>query len=293
MGSLIYDLYHDEMRAGFLVTTDRKKIWNVELNLLVEVDRICQNHGITYFADYGTLLGAVRHQGFIPWDDDIDLVMLRPDYERFKEIAMNEIKTPLFFQNTYTDTFVCAFSKIRDSRTTAVEFPEDYQMNQGIFVDIFPLDDVEDGSRRQTNIYQIEKELWMTIVQPADIQKAIESGNRTQIHPEVLQSLLALSCRERMNEFENFCHRHSDSSKNVNFLTDDLCGISASVPRSCYTSAVRLPFETIMLPVPEDYSTVLQRRYGEYMKYVVGDSLHEGIVLSADIPYKEYLSKVT
>lgn len=98
MGSLIYDLYHDEMRAGFLVTTDRKKIWNVELNLLVEVDRICQNHGITYFADYGTLLGAVRHQGFIPWDDDIDLVMLRPDYERFKEIAMNEIKTPLFFK---------------------------------------------------------------------------------------------------------------------------------------------------------------------------------------------------
>lgn len=182
---------------------------------------------------------------------------------------------------------------MRNSRTTAVEFPEYRQMNQGIFVDIFPLDDVEDGSQRQSNIYQIEKELRMTIVEPADIQKAIESGSRTQIHANVLQSLLTLSCRERMSEFENFCLRHPGSSQNVNFFTDDLCGISASVPRSCYASVIRLPFETITIPAPEDYSTVLQRRYGDYMKYAVGGSLHEGIVLSADIPYTEYLSKLS
>ena len=148
MDWVIKDLYKDELRSNFLVTADRKKVWQAELNILRELDRICRKHGIRYFADYGTLLGAVRHQGFVPWDDDIDVVMLRPEYERFKQVAAIEIREPLFFQNTYTDGFVTGFSKIRDSRTSAVEFPDYDGMHQGIFVDIFPLDDVPDGSVR-------------------------------------------------------------------------------------------------------------------------------------------------
>ena len=80
----IKNIYRDEMRDGFLVTADRKKIWQVEMELLAELDGICRRHGLRYFVDYGTLLGAVRHRGFIPWDDDIDVVMMRPDYERLK-----------------------------------------------------------------------------------------------------------------------------------------------------------------------------------------------------------------
>lgn len=93
----IKDLYKDEIRCNFLVTSARKKIWQVDMYLLREVDRICRKHDITYFADYGTLLGAVRHKGFIPWDDDIDLVMLRPDYEKFKLVAQHELDAPIFF----------------------------------------------------------------------------------------------------------------------------------------------------------------------------------------------------
>ena len=91
MEEYIRDLYHDELRDGFLVTFDRKKVWNVELNLVREFDRICKKYGLTYFMSYGTLLGAVRHQGFIPWDDDIDLMMPRPDYDRLKKVIVGEL----------------------------------------------------------------------------------------------------------------------------------------------------------------------------------------------------------
>ena len=80
----IKDIYRDEIRDGFLVTADRKKIWQVEMELLEVLDRICRRNGLRYFVDYGSLLGAVRHRGVIPWDDDIDVVMMRPDYERLK-----------------------------------------------------------------------------------------------------------------------------------------------------------------------------------------------------------------
>ncbi|MBQ3452121.1 MAG: LicD family protein, partial [Selenomonadaceae bacterium] len=98
---LVEDIYHDEIRDGFLVTSQRKKLWNVLLGLLKEFDRICSKHNIRWFAIGGTLLGAVRHKGFIPWDDDIDVIMLRPDYEKFKAVAEEELKYHPSFRMWY------------------------------------------------------------------------------------------------------------------------------------------------------------------------------------------------
>ena len=81
------EYFEDEVRDGFYVTSDMKHAWAAQLEVLNDVDKACRENGIQYFAEWGTLLGAVRHHGFIPWDDDMDICMKRPDYNRFLQIA--------------------------------------------------------------------------------------------------------------------------------------------------------------------------------------------------------------
>lgn len=99
MNSFIKDIEHDEIKDGFLVTSDRKRIWNKSLEIWSVFHEICREYDIRYFADYGTLLGAVRHKGFIPWDDDLDFVMFRPEYEKFLRCAAKELQEPFFFSD--------------------------------------------------------------------------------------------------------------------------------------------------------------------------------------------------
>ncbi|MGM9559050.1 LicD family protein [Anaerovibrio slackiae] len=286
----IRDVYKDEIRDNFLVTASRKKVWQVELELLQELDRICRRHGITYFADYGTLLGAVRHGGFIPWDDDIDVVMLRPDYEKFRSIAMEEVKAPLFLQSTYTDGFISAFSKLRHSQTSAIEFPDNASINQGIFIDIFPLDGVADGTARQDRLFRIKLELWRTVMDADNLRQDLQAGADFCLTRNLLARLLKLSRLERFAEFERFCLNHFAEAERLNFITDSFLGRDTHVQRKYYEEVAYLPFEGIKIPVPGDYHSVLRCRYGDYMQRIRGGSDHEGIILSADIPYREFLA---
>ena len=92
-----------EMICGYPVDDTRKKVWAVELDIFKKFIELCERHGLTYYTFSGTLIGAVRHKGFVPWDDDIDIVMLRRDYDRFVEIAEKELEEPYFLQTTMTD----------------------------------------------------------------------------------------------------------------------------------------------------------------------------------------------
>ncbi|MBQ7259900.1 MAG: LicD family protein, partial [Lachnospiraceae bacterium] len=85
------DYFRDEVRCGFYIPTAIKQAWAAEMDVLSEIDRICRKYGITYFADWGTFLGAVRHAGFVPWDDDLDICMKRKDYIRFRQVADKEL----------------------------------------------------------------------------------------------------------------------------------------------------------------------------------------------------------
>ena len=115
----------------------------IMLDMLVEFDKICKKHNLQYWLDSGTLLGAVRHKGFIPWDDDIDLSMPLEDYNKFIEIAKDELSDSIFFQTTKTDEkFPFDYIKLRSQKAKIIEFHEkdrEVGYHQGVFVDIFPM----------------------------------------------------------------------------------------------------------------------------------------------------------
>lgn len=126
-----------------------RKAQLIMLDMLVEFDAICKRHRLRYWLDSGTLLGAVRHAGFIPWDDDIDLAMPVEDYLKFIQIAQGELSSAIFLQNRQTDgAFKLDYCKLRSNRARIVEFHEkgrqlDY--HQGVFVDIFPMLTIENS----------------------------------------------------------------------------------------------------------------------------------------------------
>ena len=113
------DFFKEEVRCNYTVSSKMKKVWAVELDMLKKIEEICDKYEITYYADSGTLIGVVRHNGFIPWDDDIDIVMKRDDYNKFLDVAEKELKYPYFLQTAYTDKGYCrAHAQLRNSSTT-------------------------------------------------------------------------------------------------------------------------------------------------------------------------------
>ena len=120
-----------------------------QLSILEEIDRICQKHHIGYWLDGGTLLGAVRHKGFIPWDDDIDIAMRQEDVERFVSIALQELREGLFLQTQNEPQVKEPIIKVRDMNSFYVEQSDNFaaQYEKGLFVDIFPMIDYPTLSR--------------------------------------------------------------------------------------------------------------------------------------------------
>lgn len=140
-GLFTQDFFKEEVQCDFLITSRRKRIWAVEIAALLQLDAVCKRHGLQYSLAFGGLLGAVRHQGFIPWDDDIDVLMFRKDYERLFELG-DEFSEPYFLQTPYSDPgAVFSTIRLRNSNTTWMvkEFSAE-GFNHGLGIDIFPLD---------------------------------------------------------------------------------------------------------------------------------------------------------
>lgn len=142
--------YKEEYKDGYLVTSDVKELWAIELDLLVKFDEVCKKHNIKYWLDSGTLLGAIRHKGFIPWDDDVDVVVMRDGYERLLEVA-SDFEKPYFLQSAYTDCdYPRGHLQLRNLRTCMM-LPKEAKIvkfNQGIFLDIFILDGVTNSDKQ-------------------------------------------------------------------------------------------------------------------------------------------------
>ena len=178
---------NEEIRNDYLVSEKMKKVWYTEIGLYQEFDRFCKIHNLQYYADYGTLLGAVRHKGFIPWDDDMDFTMLRPDYQRMLSLAPAYFDHPFYFQNYHTETKpakVYNFSRLRDERTTCLSKDMDETIidHPGIFIDIFPLDAAPPIKiiQKPGGVFDIALDIWLSASDPRAVLDNIIKNNTTK-----------------------------------------------------------------------------------------------------------------
>lgn len=282
----------EEVRSGYLVTEKTKRIWAVELDLLRKFDEVCRKYGLKYYAMYGTLLGAVRHGGFIPWDDDIDLCMLRDDYEKLKLIAKDEFTEKYFFQDWYN---ACGrtwlFSKLRNSETTAVEFPDKGpEFNQGIFLDIFPFDEFDDGNADPV-FKAIQRELFDCINNPVEMLKGVLAGKQyTMSVQDIMKYTEDYISAERV--FDQLTLENMGQSDFVGLYSNEVRGNGLMFLKSVFREAIYYPFEDVRIPVPIGYHDILTKYYGDYMTPVQLPSDHtDRIILDPDKPYTEYLTQ--
>lgn len=280
----IKNIEKDEIKDGFLVTTDRKKIWNKLMELLVELDRICKKHSIKYFAEAGTLIGAARHKGFIPWDDDIDITMLRPDYDKFKEVAPRELKKPFCLVNAYTGDNLFTISKLMNIDTTAIEDTK-AGYPQGIFLDIWPFDDIPDDQPRNMEIWEIKQSLMAALINPNGVLKEIDNGVKFKPSNDFMKKFVSLTTLERFTEYEKFCANHFGESSNVGYPFNKSMGRQGNLKRAYYRKVLYLDFEEYMIPVPIDYETILEAEFGNWREFVRAKSMHATEYISADISY--------
>lgn len=284
--AFIRDLYHDEIRDGWLVKSDTKKIWERQLEIWQEVDRIYRKHKITYWAAYGTLLGAARHAGFIPWDDDFDICMMRPDYNRFSEIVDAELGES--FKIEYK---VFLVTKIANLETTLIDKENiKGRRPKGLILDIFPFDVAYDGTTDSFLAMNAINKLLVTIYNYPAVVCHVQQGGKTINDWEVIEILHATNDINKQLDFvSSYGAALFNQSTTVDWLEEFILKTKVT-PRQkyWYRETIYLPFESVQLPAPIDYDKVLKSYYGDWRKFVRDNKSHCGIIHSADLPCEKF-----
>lgn len=286
----------EEVRCNYTITQKMKKVWAVEIDLLVEFQRVCKKYNLRYFAWGGTLLGTIRHQGFIPWDDDIDVVMLRDDYNKLIKVAKNEFKHPYFFQTEDTDRFsIRGHAQIRNSLTTGVlssETKYKFRFNQGIFLDIFILDNVPVNEEQRIKFYKkankIKKKMFF--FRNISCKESLEGSHGLK---KLVKSFLYLFFHDKRNPYFSKLHKYSSSLKGKTKVLGD-CIFETGKPELIFDASLfemveSKPFEFISVAVPKEYGEVLDISFGDWKKYVIGTSDHGGVIFDTDNSYKSLI----
>lgn len=244
-----------------------KKVKNYELDILKEVDKICAKNKINYWVDFGTLIGTIRHQGFIPWDDDIDICILRKDFERFRESCAKELDKKFFYQSHETEKeYYLWFDKIRYNNTIFKEvFLAKHNIHHGVYIDIFPMDNVPDDDylrKKQRKKYQFYRK----IVQAKYGGLRFRQGKKKvgAILIRVLTFFVPLEYAYRKGTSALVKYKDAETA-DVQMMVDSE-RVDTILPKKYYIKTQRKKFEDISVPVPIEYDKVLSAWYGDYMK---------------------------
>lgn len=232
-----------------------------EFEILNAFIDICEKLNLTYYLVCGSALGAIKYQGFIPWDDDIDVALPREDYEKFLAEASKWLPSHLFLQNYRTDpAFPKVFSKIRDSRTTYVETNyEGLDMNHGVFIDVFALDGYPSAAREIAEFEKKKKKyirLTSCSLQPSGSLKS-----------RVLRKVLRIfgyhrRTAEYLDKYEKMIRGYAESEVFCNY--GNFRGVLEKTPKEIYGDGVEASFEGLSVRVPSEYDVYLRKKYGDY-----------------------------
>ena len=291
-GRINSDFLKEETRNDFFVDVKRKKLWMVSLDLLIEFDNVCRKHGLQYFLAGGTLLGAIRHKGFIPWDDDADVYMLRKDFDLLPKFA-KDFAYPYFFETPYTDPGYCYSPiRIRNSNTSAVVEKFRYEkFNQGIWLSIFPIDNwILDGGEEK---YEGIKKLLID----CGTCMRMSNPNLDEVDRQRVKSYKGKSPTENYEIIHKIASQYRDVK--TEYVANMICSLypyrCMVYKASAFESAEIKLFEGFEFPVPVGYDHILKTAYGDYMTFPPIEkrgTWHYGVFLDPDRTYKDYLKEI-
>lgn len=291
------EFFNAEYRNGYYVSEKQKKVWAIELDLVKKFTDVCEKYSLNYFMDGGTLLGAVRHKGFIPWDDDIDVIMPREDYNKLFEIAEREFEFPYFFQTTLSETgFFRTHAQLRNSETTGfIEIDgRKNNINKGIFIDIFVLDNVPDKKLEKSILKtQIKYEKKLLAFEYDRKYENLSIGGKLFYH--FVHIFFKFVSFKKVYQHFNLKVLGKYSNKKTRMVGDLTLKWRTNVhwPRIWFDGYVMLPFENLSLRAPLFYKDVLEKQYGDFMKipndiFAANGKSHGIITFDPEIPYSEY-----
>ncbi|GAF37089.1 LicD family protein [Lentilactobacillus farraginis] len=242
-------------------------IQQIELTIFKRFSELAAKYRLHYIAMGGTLLGAIRHQGFIPWDDDMDIALLRPDYERLLEVAPAEFQNDHYYLQTpwSDDNYALSYAKILDRNTYIEERNNVNNARKGVFLDIFPLDKVPDSTEKQRrqiiNIRKLDSRIYLKlryniIDNPIrKFQGALSSEQLTaaNIFKQKRQSLMTTyNDHPDLNLVKNLASQYA--------YEKELFSLNQ------VKEVTTVPFEDTQIVVPKDYDVILNGLYGDYFK---------------------------
>lgn len=278
----------------YRISDKMKKIWQVQLDLLRVLKDLCEKYHLQYFMIYGTLLGAVRHQGFIPWDDDADIALSREDYERLQHIAAAELGAPYFLQTMENDPgcFYGGYMRLRNSDTTGISHTDfGKPCHHGIWIDIFPLDAC---TMEQKKLQKKTKRItfWQKLLYAKVYgQEAAPFSNMSSLEKNGYCYLTKLwSHRFLCKQLHKALTAYTDNDAGYLAIFTHFKRYQVFDKRD-FLSIEWLSFENMRLPAPKGYTRCLAMSMGrDYMSYppLAQRKPHHAGIFDPAIPFQRY-----
>lgn len=258
------------------------------LDIVKDIDNICKKNNIEYYLAYGSCLGAVRHSGFIPWDDDFDIMIKYDDYIKFLRICEEELdKSKYFVQTLETDpNYYLSFAKIRNINTTLIEEAnKNIDIVNGIYVDVFPLVGYPNSKIKQL-LFKINRAFALSaninVINNKFLSKIFKLLLKTFGKQKILKYCTKQCVKYSCDKSKHLISVFDGDGVDVNLTTAEILG-----------NPIYANFEDITLPIPHNFDTYLRNIYGDYMKFPSKEQIeqktHTPYILDLEHSYEEYL----